>query len=145
MIGAMFMQNGDVVKKTWILLETFSTDSVTNNLDYVEDVKNFTKDKYLTVSTNGGLLLFDRKGRLIFLPLSVHVNRNYLAKILSLKYVKNIAGVKVIMSDGTVFKFKECGLGLYHYDMSSNYDQNSAKTNAEINPYSLLSTVTDNK
>ena len=29
--------------------------------------------------------------------------------------------MNVILSDGTVFKFKECGSGLYYYDMASNY------------------------
>ena len=43
------MQNGDVNIKTWVLLNTCSIDSVTNNLDYVEDVKNFSKDEELTV------------------------------------------------------------------------------------------------
>ena len=43
MIGVILMQNGNAINKTWILLDTCSTDSVTNNLDYVEDVKNFAK------------------------------------------------------------------------------------------------------
>ena len=49
MIRVMLMQNGDVNIKTWVLLNTCSIDSVTNNLDYVEDVKNFSKDEELTV------------------------------------------------------------------------------------------------
>ena len=40
MIGVMPMQNGDVIKKKWIILDTFSADSVTKILDYVEDMKN---------------------------------------------------------------------------------------------------------
>ena len=68
--------------------------------------------------------LFDRKGRLTFLHLSMNVRNKYIAKIVSLKHVKNIPVVRVtmdtsienamnvIMSDGTVFKFKECGSGL---------------------------------
>ena len=91
-----------------------------NNLNYVQDVNNCTKDKEIIVLKNGGLLFFYRKGRLRFLPLRMHVNKNYLSTILSLKDVKNISGVRVtmykliekainmILSDGTVFKFKEC-------------------------------------
>ena len=93
----MLIQNGYTIKITWILLDTCSTYSVTNNLDYVEDVKNCAKDEELTVFTNEGSLLFDRKGRLTFLPLSVHVNDNYLATILSLKYVNSIPGVLLTM------------------------------------------------
>ena len=62
-IGVMLMQNGDVIKKTWILLDTCSTDSVTKHLDYVEDVNTYAKHKELIVLMNGGSLLFDQKGR----------------------------------------------------------------------------------
>ena len=53
--------------------------------------------------------------------------------------------MNMIMSDGTVFKFKECGSGLYYQYMAINDEQNNAKTNAKITPYSMLSTVTYNK
>ena len=103
----------------WILLDHCSIDSVANNLDYVEDVKNFSKHEELTVLMNGDSLIFDRKECLTFLPLNVHANENYLSKFLSLKHVKNIVRVhvtmatpieksmNVILRDGTVFKFKE--------------------------------------
>ena len=67
-------------------------------MDYIEDVKNCDKDKELTVSMNGGLPLFDQRVRLIFLPFSVHVNENYLTKIISLKGANNIPGVRVTMN-----------------------------------------------
>ena len=120
----MLMKNGDIIKKIWIILNTCSTYSVTNNLDYVEDVKNREKQKELTVLTNGVSPLFDWKGRLTFLPLNVHVNENFLATTISLKYENNVPGVhvtmdtliekavNVILKDGTIFKFKECGSGI---------------------------------
>ena len=64
-----------------------------NNLDYVEDMNNFSKRKELTVLTSGGLLIFDPKGRLTFLPLNVNLKDNSLEIILSLKDVNNIPGV----------------------------------------------------
>ena len=112
------MQNGKVIKKTWILLDTCSTDSLTYNLDYVKYVNNFAKHKELTVLTNVRSLPFGWKGRLTFLPLNFQVNKNYLAKILSLKDLKNIPGicvtmdtsidnyVNVVIKYGTVFRFK---------------------------------------
>ena len=151
------MQNGHVIKKNWILLDTCSTDRVTKQLGYVEYVKKCTKDKDLTLYKNGGSPLFGRKGRLTFLPLSVHVNNNSIAKIISLKYVNNIAGMRmtmdtniekamnIILSDGTVFMFKGYGSGLYYYYMASTDEYNSAKNNATITPDFLLSTVTENK
>ena len=66
MLGVMLIKNDNVIKKTWIILDTFSTDTMTNNLGYVEDVMNCKKYEELTVLTNGGSLLFDRKGRLTF-------------------------------------------------------------------------------
>ena len=117
MIGVMQIQNGDMIKKIWILLDTFSTDSGRNLFIYVEDVNNCAKHEELTVLTNVISLLFDSKFCLTFLPLNMHVNNNYLATILFLKYVNNIPGlqvnmdtsieksVNVIMKYGTVFKF----------------------------------------
>ena len=71
--------------------------------------------------------------------------------------MNNILGVRVtmdtsiekamtmILKDGTFFKFKECGSGLYYYVMESIDVQDSAKTNATITPSSMLSTATKNK
>ena len=85
------------------------------------------------------------------------MNYNSLVKILSLKDTNKIPEVHVIIDtlieeamdvilrDGTILKFKEWGLGLYYYDMTSNDVQDSDKTITTITPYSLLSTVTENK
>ena len=97
MIRVMLMQNGDVINKTWIILGNCSTDIMKNNLYYVEDVNNCTKYKELTILKNGGSLLLDRKVSLTFVPLSAHVNDNYLATMISLKNVNNIVGVRVTM------------------------------------------------
>ena len=97
MIGVMLIQNYDVINKTWTLLDTFSTDSVTKKFYSVEDVKNCAKHEELKVLTNGVSLLFDQKLRLTFLPLNVHVNENSLAAILYFKDVNNIPGVPVTM------------------------------------------------
>ena len=53
--------------------------------------------------------------------------------------------MNVILTDQTVFKIKECGLELYYYDRAFTDEKNSYKTDATIIPYSLLSTVTENK
>ena len=73
------------------------------------------------------------------------------------KYVNNIQGVRVtmdisikkamnvILKDGKVFKFKECGSGLYFYDIMITDKKKSVKTNSTFTSYCLLSTVTKNK
>ena len=97
MIGVMLIHNVDVIKKTLIILDNCSIDRVTKQLDYVKDVKNCTKYEEVTLLTNVGSLLFDRKGRLKFLPLCGHVNNNDLVTILSLKDMKSISGVRGTM------------------------------------------------
>ena len=51
MIGVMLMQNGGVIKKTWIIFVTCFTDRATNNLDYAEDVNNCDKHEDFKVLT----------------------------------------------------------------------------------------------
>ena len=70
---------------------------VTNNLDYVEDVKDFAKRKELTLLENGGSLIFDQKGWLVFLPLNIQVNDIFLSISLSLKDVNNILLLRMTM------------------------------------------------
>ena len=130
---------------------------MTKQLDCVEDVNNFTKEEDITVLTNEGSLLFDRKGRFNFFTFECACKQELSSNNTLSKICENIAGVcmtmdtsieksmSVILSDGTVFKFNSCGSELYDYDMASTGDQNSSKTNATITPYSMLSTVTKNK
>ena len=51
----------------------------------------------------------------------------------------------MILTDGTVFKFKEYGLGLYYYNMEITDEKNSDTNNATIKPNFLLPTVSDNE
>ena len=67
-IRFMMMQNGDVIKKTWIILDDLYKDRVTNNLGYVEDVNNCAKHKKLTVLTDGVSILLDKIWCLMFYP-----------------------------------------------------------------------------
>ena len=53
--------------------------------------------------------------------------------------------MNMVLSDGTVFKFKEFYSLLHYYDMTTTDDQNTAKANATITHHSLLSTVTQKK
>ena len=65
MIGVMMIQNGYVIKKIWILVETSSTDTI-KKLYCVSDVKNCARHRELIVFMNRGLLIFYRKGHLNF-------------------------------------------------------------------------------
>ena len=120
-----------VISSTWILLDTCSTDSVMNNIEFVSNVRNCSSDEVLRIHTNGGQQVFSKIGRLKFLPLTVHVNESSMANILSLKDVTNIDGVRVTMdtdisrsilvqlSSGLTYKFMQSDDGLFYFDTSS--------------------------
>ena len=53
--------------------------------------------------------------------------------------------MNLIRMYGTVFKFKSYGSGLFYYGIEGTDMQDSAKNNSTINPYFLLSTLTENR
>ena len=68
------------------------TEKNTNN---VEDIFACKKHERLTVSTNGGLISFDKKSTLKLLPMKVHFDKDSMATILSFKEVADIPGVRI--------------------------------------------------
>ena len=54
------------INHTWVLLQTCSTNSVSNNTDLVKEIRTCKNQEKLTVSTNGGLMSFDKKEKLNF-------------------------------------------------------------------------------
>ena len=59
---------------------------------YIVTCKNHNK---LTVSTNGGLKIFDKKATLELFPMTVHFNQNYMSTILLFKEVAYTPGVRI--------------------------------------------------
>ena len=123
------------IKNTWVLLDTCATNSVSNNTTLVTDIVACKKYERLTVSTNGGLISFDKKSTLKLLPMKVHFNQNYMATILSFKELADILGViittdtkqeramLVSLGNGKTLKFKECESRLYFYDIEKKDDE----------------------
>ena len=150
MIGAGFTQGeGAAIPKNWILLDTCSTCSVSNNRDFLGPISKCTPDNVLMVFTNGGSKTFDETALLKLLPMTIHHNPDSMATILSVKDVGNIPGVQITMDtlkekaiivkhDNNIFKFKECKDGLYYYDTAQD------KVNYDVTNYSFLETVADN-
>ena len=81
----------------WILLDTLSAHSVSNNSNLVTRIVRCEKDDNLTASTNGGYMTFRKKARLKILTLDVFFNENSMATIISLKDVANMPGSRIIM------------------------------------------------
>ena len=51
-----------VISSTWILLDTCSTDSVMNNIEFVSNVRNCSSEEVLRIHTNGGQQVFSKIG-----------------------------------------------------------------------------------
>ena len=83
------------IKNTWVLLDTCATNIVSNNTALVTDIVACKQHERLTVSTNGGLISFDKKSTLKILPMKVHFNRDSMATILSSKEVEDIPGLRI--------------------------------------------------
>ena len=62
------------IKNTWVLLETTSTNSVSNNMDLVKEIIPCKNHEKITVPTNGGQNSFDKKATLKTFPMTVHFN-----------------------------------------------------------------------
>ena len=127
-VGVSRTQCSAGIKNTWVLLDTCETNSVSNNTVLVTDIVVCKQHERIIVSTNGGLISFDKKSALKLLPMKVHFNKNSMANILSFKEVADIPGVrittdtkqgramKVSLGKVRTLKYKECGSGLYFYD-----------------------------
>ena len=94
-VGVSMTQRSAGIKDTWVLLDTCATNSVSNNTDLVKDIVACKQHERLTVSTNGGLISFDKKSNLKLLPMKVHFNKNSMATILSFKEAVYIPGVRI--------------------------------------------------
>ena len=94
-MGAILTQRSESIKHTWVLLNTFYTNRVSNNKDLVKEIRACKNHKKLTVSTNGGLNSLDKKVTLKLFPMNVHFNQNSMSNILSFKEVADIPGVRI--------------------------------------------------
>ena len=94
-----FTQSNDnaLIPDSWVLLDTCSTSSVTNNKDKVGDIRNCSPDECLKMFTNSGSTFYDKIAPLKLLPLDVHFNEKSMATILSVKDVNNIPDVHITM------------------------------------------------
>ena len=109
----------------------------------------------LTAYTNGGAQRYDKLADLSLLPITVHFKQDSMATILSLKTVSEIPGARITLdtntskditlslANGNTFVFEQYKTGLYYFDANNSVEMN--KNNSELNHYSFLETVSDNK
>ena len=159
-VGVALIQISAGIKNTWVLLYTCATNSISNNASLVTDVISCKKLERLTVSTNGGLISFDKNSTLKLLPMKVHFNKDSMDTILYFKGVADILGVRITtdtkqeramtvsLGNGRTLKFKECKSGLYFYDTEkkeNNVEEISNMNENEIIEFSYLKTIQENK
>ena len=149
--GYSFTQGSDdVIPRSWLLLDTCSTCSCTNNTDLVSAIRDCTADEVLTVHTNGGSKTFTQMGTLNLFPMSVHYNPSSLANVLSFDTVAQLSGVRITLDTliergflvtykDMTLKFRPCSDGLYYFDT------NTLKSKSTVTDYSFLETVKSNK
>ena len=143
------------INKNWILLDTASTVSVSNNSKLVHDIRP-CGDDILTIVTGGGTHTFHHKATFNLLPISTHYDPSSLANIISMKDVASLPGAWVTMDTnieraivlhygGSQLVFQECADGLYFLDASQMHHNHS---NTSVNQYphnfQLVTTVADN-
>ena len=64
--GVILTQLCAYIKHAWVILDTCSTNIVSNNTDLVKEIRTCKNHEKLTVLTNRGLKGFDKKSTLIF-------------------------------------------------------------------------------
>ena len=89
-VGIVLTQRN--IAKSWILLDTFSTHSVLNNLDMVSDIFKFS-DKYtLTITMNADFRDLTETANLNIFTVGVHFDQKSVATNISLKDLANVPG-----------------------------------------------------
>ena len=140
------------IPSSMIILDSASTNSCFMNKHLVKNISEVAEEDHLVIISTGGATTFQQKAECKLLPMDVWYNEESLANILSLKEVSNLDGVKVVLDtskdpaikvvlqDNTVLNFNQIGGGLYGYDVKEGI-----KTNDDVNCYSFVSTVKQNK
>lgn len=111
----------DVIPPTWILLNTCSTASVTNDESFIENIRTCSNEENLKLSTNGGPISFNQIGHLKFLDIDVYYNPKSMAIVLSLSDVVDLDSVQMTMDtleerailvhlNDKIIKFQECNI-----------------------------------
>ena len=123
-IGIVFSQDQRGIKNTWLLLDTYLPNSVSNNPIMVKNVDKFNNNDIFMVQKNGGLKYFFYTASLHNFPLKVHYNPYSKATILELRDVTNISGARIttdtskekamfIKLEIKSYKFRKCASIIY--------------------------------
>ena len=115
-----------MICKTWILLDSCSTDTVFKNPDLVNNIRRFSVDDEIRIMTDGGSVYYNKVAECKCLPLRVYFNKHHLADVLpstqvdTMPVVKSMIGTSkentftVHLKNDHMMKFQECSDILYY-------------------------------
>ena len=150
------------IERSWILLDTCSTNSTSNDARHVKNISQCFIADEMTTMTNGGPRVFQKEATLKLFPLKVYFDQESLATVVSYHEVSQLPGVRIVVDTAVentinvtmeeeycVYKFRPCGAGLYYLDVDSMenhyYDLKVTNNNETVAPYSLVQSVASNK
>jgi len=146
--------SSDIVRPSWLLIDSDSTFNSVNTLDLLNNVQSC---QMLRSVSNGGSLDYTIKGQLKLLDrIEGYYNHNSIANIVSLGSVADHYRVTMdtdvedvllvhVCSDSTL-RFVRCGHGLNYFDAANPIPHIvPSKVNTDVTAYSFLSTVASNK
>ena len=150
------------IPRSWILLDTCSSNSTCNDARHVENIKQCIFGEEMTTITNGGPRCFEKEATLNIFPLKVYFDQESLATIVSYYEVSILPGVTMIVNskvENTInvvvedqnctYKFRPCGSGLYYVDIDAMedhcYELEVTDNSYVVAPYSLVQSVASNR
>ena len=117
-----------MIPLSWVLLDTCTSRSVSNNKKMVSNIINYKQNDWLKLHTNGGPAILKQMAKLNLLPINVHFNEKSMAVIIYFLDVCDIAGIRVlfdsnlginfdvILPTGETFRFNRINSKLFYFD-----------------------------
>ena len=150
------------IPRSWILLDTCSLNSTSNDAQHVENITQCFFGREMTTITNGGPKCFEKEATLKIFPLKVYFNQDSLATIVSYYEVSILPRVSMIVNSkventinvvvedqNCVYKFQPCGPGLYYVDIDAMkdhcYELEVTDSSEVVASYSLVQSVASNR
>ena len=157
-----FTQGGEStgIEKSWVLLDTCSTNSTSNDAMHVTNITQCYIADEMTTLTNGGPRVFQKKAQLKLFPMEVYFDQESLATVISYHEVTKLPGVRIMVDtdvedtvnvifqeSNCIYKFRPCGAGLYFLDVENmeNHYYQLTDNNEEVEGYSFVQSVASNK
>ena len=83
------------INRSWVLLDTSSTDSTCNDTKHVTNVVQCKIADEMTALTNRGPRVFQKEAGFGLFPMKVYFDQHSLATVISYHQVKNLPGFKI--------------------------------------------------